>query len=70
MDARIRFFREMEKEYEGFYKAVRLVLQATKKGILSGIHGSVAELMTTEGFAIVLLLYETVNTAPFQVIKP
>ena len=44
MDNRIRLLEEMEKEYEGFSKAVRLVMQ----GSLRGIHGPVANLMNTE----------------------
>ncbi|MEG2175750.1 MAG: chromosome segregation protein SMC [Oscillibacter sp.] len=44
MDNRIRLLTEMEKEYEGFSKAVRMVMQ----GGLKGIRGPVASLMTTE----------------------
>ncbi len=46
MDNRIRLLTEMEKEYEGFSKAVKTVMQA--KGSLRGIHGPVASLMRTE----------------------
>ena len=46
MDNRIRLLTEMEKEYEGFSKAVKTVMQA--KGSLRGIHGPVASLMKTE----------------------
>lgn len=46
MDNRIRMLTEMEKEYEGFSKAVRQVCQAQSS--LRGIHGPVAGLMTTE----------------------
>ena len=45
MENRIRLLTEMEKEYEGFSKAVRLVCQA---GSLRGIHGPVANLMKTD----------------------
>ena len=45
-DSRIRLLEEMEREYEGFSRAVRDVCQA--KGTLRGIHGPVAGLMTTE----------------------
>ena len=45
LDNRIRLLTEMEKEYEGFSKAVRLVCQA---GSLRGIHGPVANLMKTD----------------------
>ena len=39
LDSRIRMLAEMEKEYEGFSKAVKLVMQAAEKGTLRGIHG-------------------------------
>ena len=47
LDNRIRLLTEMEKEYEGFSKAVKTVMQA--KSSLRGIHGPVANLMRTEG---------------------
>ena len=46
LDSRIRLLTEMEKEYEGFSKAVKVVMQA--KNSLRGIHGPVANLMKTE----------------------
>ena len=46
MDSRIQMLTAMEKDYEGFNKAVKLVCQA--KGTLRGIHGPVAGLMKTE----------------------
>ena len=46
LDNRIRLLTEMEKEYEGFSKAVKVVMQA--KGSLRGIHGPVASLMKTD----------------------
>ncbi len=45
LDNRIRLLTEMEKEYEGFSKAVKTVMQA--RGSLRGIHGPVANLMKT-----------------------
>ena len=45
---RIRMLTEMEKEYEGFSKAVKLVMQSHEGKGLRGIHGPVAGLMTTE----------------------
>ena len=47
LDQRIHLLSAMEKDYEGFNKAVKLVCQA--KGTLRGIHGPVASLMKTEG---------------------
>ena len=46
LENRIRLLTEMEREYEGFSKAVKMVCQA--KGSLRGIHGPVAELVRTE----------------------
>ena len=46
LDNRIRLLTEMEKEYEGFSKAVKVVMQA--KNSLRGIHGPVANLMKTD----------------------
>ena len=48
LDDRIRLLTEMEKEYEGFSKAVKTVMQAAEKNTLRGIHGPVASLMTTK----------------------
>jgi len=46
LDNRIRMLTEMEKDYEGFNKAVKSVMQA--KDSLRGIHGPVANLMKTD----------------------
>lgn len=46
LDSRIRLLTEMEKEYEGFSKAVRMVMQA--KSSLRGIHGPVGNLIKTD----------------------
>ena len=48
LTSRIALLEEMEKEYEGFNKAVRLVMQAAGKGVLSGVHGPIASLMRTQ----------------------
>ena len=48
MEDRIRLLTEMEKEYEGFSRAVKLVMQAAEKKALRGIHGPVASLMKTQ----------------------
>ena len=44
---RIHLLTEMEKEYEGFSKAVKVCMQAAGRG-LRGIHGPVANLMRTD----------------------
>ena len=53
LEGRIRMLSEMEKEYEGFSKAVRVVMQAGYT--LRGIHGPVANLMRTDSkYAVAL----------------
>lgn len=48
LQSRLTLLKEMEKEYEGFHKAVRVVMQAAQRGTLRGIHGPVASLMRTD----------------------
>ena len=48
LENRIRLLTEMEKEYEGFSNAVKLVMQAAEKKALRGIHGPVASLIKTQ----------------------
>ena len=48
LENRIRLLTEMEKEYEGFSKAVKLVMQAAEKKALRGVRGPVASLIKTE----------------------
>lgn len=45
LENRIRLLTEMEKEYEGFSKAVKVCMQAAEKNTLRGIRGPVANLM-------------------------
>ena len=45
---RIRLLSEMEKEYEGFSKAVKIVMRAAGARTLSGIHGPVGNLIHTD----------------------
>jgi chromosome segregation protein len=46
--SRINLLTEMEKEYQGYSKAVKLVMQESRRGILRHIHGTVAELVKTD----------------------
>ena len=48
LDSRIRLLGEMEKEYEGFNKAVRTVMQASERKALRGVRGPVANLMKVD----------------------
>ena len=45
LQSRIHLLSDMEKMYEGYSKAVKLVMQATARRQLKGIHGPVASLM-------------------------
>ena len=47
MDGRIAMLTEMEKEYEGFNRAVKTVMREAERGTLRGIHGPVANLVRT-----------------------
>ncbi len=48
MDARINMLAEMEKDYEGFNRAVKTVMRESRAGALRGVHGPVANLVRTE----------------------
>ena len=48
MDARIHMLSEMEKEYEGFSKAVKTVMRESARGNLRGVHGPVANLVKAD----------------------
>ncbi len=47
-DSRIAMLAEMEKEYEGFGKAVKTVMREARHGALKGIRGTVAELIRAD----------------------
>ena len=46
--SRANLIADMEREYEGFSKAVRTVMRERERGSLKHIHGTVAELIRTE----------------------
>ena len=48
LDSRIHMYREMEKDYEGYSKATRIVMQEAGKGNLRHIHGPVSKLIKTK----------------------
>lgn len=48
VQARVRMLRELEQEYEGFSKAVRIIMQESERGHLRHIHGPVSKLLRTE----------------------
>ena len=45
---RISLLSDMEKDYEGYSKAVRLVMQESRRGILNNIRGTVGDLIKTD----------------------
>ncbi len=45
---RIRMLREMKRDYEGFSRAVKRIMQQADSGRMTGIHGSVSELITVQ----------------------
>ncbi|NCB51849.1 MAG: chromosome segregation protein SMC [Clostridia bacterium] len=47
-DSRIAMLTEMEKEYEGFGKAVKTVMREARHGALRGVGGTVAELIKAD----------------------
>ena len=48
MDSRINMLSEMEKDYEGYSKAVKTVMLESRRGNLRGIHAPVANLIKAE----------------------
>ena len=48
MDGRISMLSEMEKDYEGFNRAVKTVMREAERGTLRGIHGPVANLVRAD----------------------
>ena len=46
--AKLRVYRAMERDYESFNKAVRMVMQESQRGALRNIHGPVSRLIRTE----------------------
>ena len=56
-DARIRILTDMQRDYEGYSKAVRTVMREANRGTLRAIHGPVSGLIRTD--AEVALAIET-----------
>ena len=48
MDGRIRMLSDMEKEYEGYSRAVKTVMRESERGTIRGIHGPVANLLRSD----------------------
>ena len=47
LKSRIQILSDMERDYEGYGKAVKTVMREAKRGTLNGIHAPVAELIKT-----------------------
>lgn len=47
-DSRISLLSDMEKDYEGFSKAVKNVMREAKRGNLQGVHGPLSTLLRTD----------------------
>lgn len=52
---RIRMLTELQRDYEGFSHAVKLVMNRTANGGLRGIHGPVSSLLTVSGDFVVAI---------------
>lgn len=48
MDSRIQMLTAMEREFEGFSKAVKVVMREAERGNVRGVHGPVASLVKTK----------------------
>ena len=48
MDGRIRMLSEMEKDYEGYSRAVKTVMRESERGNIRGVHGPVANLLRAD----------------------
>ena len=48
MDSRIHMLSEMEKDYEGYSKAVKTVMRESQRGNIKGVHGPVANLIKAD----------------------
>ena len=48
VQAKVRVFRAMEQDLEGYNKSVRQVMQEAKRGSLRNVHGPVSQLIRTE----------------------
>ena len=48
MDSRIKLLDDMQRDYEGYSKAVRAVMREAARGTLKGVHAPVANLIKTD----------------------
>ena len=48
VQAKVKVFRAMERDYESYQKSVRMVMQEAQRGVLHNIHGPVSRLIRTD----------------------
>ena len=48
MQSRVKMLSDMQREYEGFSRAVKSVMRQSEKGAMPGVYGPVSALITTE----------------------
>ena len=48
VSAKARAFRAMERDYESYYKSVKMVMQEAQRGALRNVHGPLSRLIKTE----------------------
>ncbi|MBR4109617.1 MAG: chromosome segregation protein SMC [Oscillospiraceae bacterium] len=48
VQAKVRVFRAMERDFESYQKSVRMVMQEAQRGALRNVHGPVSRLIRTE----------------------
>ncbi len=48
LNSKLKLFEEMEREFEGFSKAVKDVMRQKERGSLHGIHGPISKLIRTQ----------------------
>ena len=48
VQAKVKVFKAMERDYESYQKSVRMVMQEAQRGALRGVHGPVSRLIRTE----------------------
>lgn len=48
IQSKIHMYREMERDFEGYSKAVRIVMQESARGALKNVHGPISKLIKTE----------------------
>ena len=48
LNSKIQMYREMQRDYDGYSKSVKTVMQSAEKGVLHGVFGPVSDLIRTD----------------------